>query len=93
MIGTNIHNIMADFLAKPHEKMLREWIKKESITGTLLDITDIYFVDQNNHCFTGKIHMKIKSLGINIFFYGIIIRDIIDDIAILNKDFEIEGIG
>jgi hypothetical protein len=45
------------------------------MVGTLLNITTIHFADKNSNCFTGKIYMKLKSIGLDILFYGIIIRD------------------
>lgn len=68
-------------------------MQAESLSGSLRNIINVFFVDVSSHCFEGSLYLKIKSIGSLLTFYGIIIKQNSDDFLILSRDKSIEGYG
>jgi len=54
--------------------MITEWVEADRITGTLSGLTLAFFADRLNQCFRGQIVLKIQSLGLNLRFYGVLVK-------------------
>jgi len=66
--------------------MVKQWMQAETLSGSLKNILNIFFVDSNNNCFEGSIFIKIKSVGSLLTFYAIIIKQNDDDFLVLDHN-------
>ena len=92
--GMNLTSLMPKLFAKNHSKYIERYFKIGE--KKVIDKNDFrsYGKDKNNSIIKLKIFLKLfPILNENIYFVGLILKENIDDIVIMDENFNIQGMS
>lgn len=73
-MGKDVHDIMPEYMAVPHKKMIKKWIDEENVSDNMGIIKDVYYVGKSFSCFNGGVYLKINAANIKLKIYIIIVK-------------------
>lgn len=75
IVGKEIHEIMPGYLSVAHKELITEKLSNLGTVRHLDGIRDAFFVDHKGHCFSGKIHIKVSSIGNEVTFFVLLLKE------------------
>jgi PAS domain S-box-containing protein len=91
---TNITVLMPKLLEKQHSKYIERYFREGKKKYIETKELKTYAKDKNNSIMQIKLGLKLLPiLNLNVFFAGLIIKENNDDIILIDKDFNIQGMS
>ena len=92
--GINVNKLMPKLFEKEHNKYIERYFRLGAKKYIETSDFKTFAKDKNNSIFLSEIALKLLPiLNSNVFFVGLIVKESINDIILLNKDFIIQGMS
>ena len=92
--GINVNKLMPKLFEKQHNKYIERYFRLGAKKYIETSDFKTFAKDKNNSIFLSELALKLLPiLNSNVFFVGLIVRENINDIILLDKDFIIQGIS
>ena len=90
----NVTKLMPKLFEKQHSKYIERYFRIGANKYIETNDFKTFAKDRNNHILQIKLGLKLLPiLNYNVFFAGLIIKENIDDIILIDKDFNIQGMS